>query len=87
MANIKAAVKAVRTSARRYELNRALKRRIHTWQKKLDMLIIDKNKKAAEKGLQTFVQLLDKAAKRNVFAQSKTNRYKSRYHKRVLTLG
>lgn len=87
MANIKAAEKAIRTSARSHELNRALKRRIKTWQKKMDTLIKKGSKKPAQKGFQLFAQLLDKAGKRNVFHLNKVNRYKSRYQKRILALG
>lgn len=78
----RSAVKAARKAKKRYLRNRAVKRRIHSLVKKIEVVYKGKKQEEAKKLLSEIYTVCDKAAKRRIFHPNKVARIKSRLAKR-----
>ncbi|WP_148436811.1 MULTISPECIES: 30S ribosomal protein S20 [Gracilibacillus] len=83
MANIKSAIKRVRTNEDRRQLNQSVKSDMRSYVKKVEALIDQKDVEGATSALQTAVQKIDKAVQKGLVHQNKGNRQKSRLTKKV----
>jgi small subunit ribosomal protein S20 len=81
MANIKAAIKHIKTSERRHQRNQAVKSATRTYVKKA-RIAIDQNPAEAQAQIQAAVSALDLAAKKGVIHPNNAARRKSRLMKR-----
>lgn len=81
MANIKAAIKHIKTSERRHQRNMAVKSATRTYVKKA-RTAIDQNPAEAQAQIQAAVSALDRAAKKGVIHPNNAARRKSRLMKR-----
>jgi small subunit ribosomal protein S20 len=81
MANIKAAIKHIKTSERRHQRNMAVKSAARTYVKKA-RTAIDQNPAEAQAQIQAAVAALDRAAKKGVIHPNNAARRKSRLMKR-----
>jgi small subunit ribosomal protein S20 len=81
MANIKAAIKHIKTSERRHQRNQAVKSATRTYVKKA-RTAIDQNPSEAQVEIQAAVAALDRAAKKGVIHPNNAARRKSRLMKR-----
>ena len=86
MANHKSAEKRVRSSKKRNQRNLYWKSSIKTQEKKLKNLIKEKGKEQAEKALNAFFSLLDKAKKNSVIHEKTRNRKKASFSKKIHSL-
>jgi len=83
MANNKSAEKRVRQIEKRTEMNRAVKSRIKTLQKKAFDAAGEGKSDEALKIYQEFTSVVDKAAKNNIFRKNKAANLKSRTNKAI----
>jgi small subunit ribosomal protein S20 len=81
MANIKAAIKHIKTSEKRHQRNQAVKSATRTYVKKA-RTAIDHNPAEAPAQIQAAVAALDRAAKKGVIHPNNAARRKSRLMKR-----
>jgi small subunit ribosomal protein S20 len=81
MANIKAAIKHIKTSEKRHQRNQAVKSAARTYVKKA-RTAIDQNPAEAQAEIQAAVAALDRAAKKGVIHPNNAARRKSRLMKR-----
>jgi small subunit ribosomal protein S20 len=86
MANTVSALKRVRVTEKRTEVNRARKSRMKSAVKAMRKLIAEKNAEAAEKGIPALFSTMDRMAKMGVIKKNTAARYKSRISKRVRAL-
>jgi small subunit ribosomal protein S20 len=86
MANTVSALKRVRVTERRTEINRARKSRMKSAIKTMRKLIAEKNIDNATKGLPALFSTMDRMAKTGVIKKNTAARYKSRISKRVKAL-
>jgi len=83
MANHKSALKRIRSSEKRRELNRYQHKTTRNAIKKLEEL---SDKKEAEKLLQEVKSMIDKLAKKNIIHKNKAGNLKSKLTKRVTSM-
>lgn len=83
MANIKSAIKRIRSSEKRRLRNRYYHKSARSAIKKLRAM---ENKKEAEEFLPKVVSMIDKLVKRNIFHKNKAANLKSSLTKRVKSL-
>lgn len=81
MANIKAAIKHIKTSERRHQRNQAVKSSTRTYVKKARTAIVQ-NPAEAPAQIQAAISALDRAAKKGVIHPNNAARRKSRLMKR-----
>lgn len=86
MANTFSALKRVRSTEKRTEVNRARKTRLRHAIRSLRRLIEGKDVKGATDALSKTFSVIDKAAKQGVIKKNTAARYKSRVTKRVKAL-
>jgi small subunit ribosomal protein S20 len=86
MANTSSARKAARKIARRTEINRHRKSRVHTFVRKLEEAIASGNKDEASKSLITAESEIMRAAGKGVFHKNRASRKVSRLTARVRAL-
>ena len=86
MPNTKAAIKSVRTNARKTERNRHSKSRVRTLERNFLKAIESGDKEAAATALKAVYSALDKAAKGSVLHASAAGRKKSRLAAKFNTL-
>jgi small subunit ribosomal protein S20 len=86
MANTKSAERRARSSARRYEHNRAAKSRLKTLQSRFLRLLSAGKKEEAGQTLRLAVSALDKAAKTGVIPKGRADRKKARLAARLNAL-
>ncbi|MDX2270256.1 MAG: 30S ribosomal protein S20 [Bryobacter sp.] len=86
MANTVSALKRVRITERRTEINRARKSRLKSALKNMRKLIAANNQQDAEKGLPALFSTVDRMAKSGVIKKNTAARYKSRITKRVRSI-
>ena len=82
MPNTKSAIKAMRSSARKFENNRGIRSRLKTLEKAFIADADANNADAAGVSLKKAVSAYDKAAKTNIVHRGKADRKKSRLMKR-----
>jgi small subunit ribosomal protein S20 len=86
MPNTKSAARRMRSSARKHDLNRRVKSRLHSLEKKYLALINTSNREEAAKTLRAVASAFDKAAKTGVVHKATANRKKSRLTLRLRNL-
>ncbi len=86
MPNTKSAIKRTRSTARKQQVNRAVKSRIGTLERKFNDLVREGNKEAASTALKDVSSAYDKAAKKGVIHKNKADNKKSRLSKLANTL-
>lgn len=87
MARIKSAVKNIRKSRRRQEVNRARRSRLRTKLKALRSLIARKDAEGAKKALSSTLSLIDRSAGKGMIHRNTAARQKSRLSRQVAGLG
>ncbi|WP_138415686.1 30S ribosomal protein S20 [Aquibacillus sediminis] len=83
MANIKSAIKRVRTSNDSRAHNISIKTDMRSQIKRVESLVESKDAENAKSALETAVQKIDKAVQKGLIHQNKGNRQKSRLAKKV----
>jgi small subunit ribosomal protein S20 len=83
LANTKSAIKNVRKSARRRELNRVFRSRARTFVKRTRRLIKAGDLEQAQATAQTAIKALDKAAQKGIIHPNNASRRKSRLMKQL----
>jgi small subunit ribosomal protein S20 len=83
LANTKSAIKNVRKSARRRELNRVFRARARTFVKRTRRLIEADDLEQAQATAQTAIKALDKAAQKGIIHPNNAARRKSRLMKQL----
>jgi small subunit ribosomal protein S20 len=87
VARIKSAVKNIRKSRRRQEVNRARRSRLRTQLKRLRALIAAKDADGARRSLSATLSLLDRSAGKGTIHRNTAARHKSRLSRQVAALG
>ncbi|MBE7515989.1 MAG: 30S ribosomal protein S20 [Chloracidobacterium sp.] len=87
MANHKSALKRVRQTAKRNELNRSNRSKLRTSIKKVRSAVAANDKKAGEELLLTTVSMIDKAVNKGLIHKNTAARHKSRLTKHVNAIG
>jgi small subunit ribosomal protein S20 len=87
MANHVSALKRVRQTETRTEVNRANRSRVRTSLRALREALIKGDAKAAQEQYRATVSTLDKGVRKGVFHSNTVSRYKSRLNARVKALG
>ncbi|SHN10980.1 MULTISPECIES: 30S ribosomal protein S20 [Gracilibacillus] len=83
MANIKSAIKRVRTNEDHRLQNQSVKTDVRSHIKKVEALVANKDVDNAKAALQTAVKKIDKAVQKGLIHQNKGNRQKSRLAQQV----
>ena len=83
MANIKSAKKRILTSQVRAERNKAVKSRVKTYIKKVEVAIAEGDKTAAQASLQVAIGEISKAASKGIYHKNTAARKVSRLTKAV----
>jgi small subunit ribosomal protein S20 len=83
LANIKSAIKRIRSSARKQEHNRVVRGRTRTAVKKARLALDDKNPEEAKAAIQQAVSDLDHAAGKGIIHKNNAARRKSRLMKQL----
>ncbi|WP_396128221.1 30S ribosomal protein S20 [Exiguobacterium mexicanum] len=78
MANIKSAIKRAKTSEKRRVANSQEKAAMRTAVKRVDALVLEGNKEAAQEAFVLATKKIDKAAAKGLIHQNKAGRDKSR---------
>jgi len=86
MANKSAALKAIRTSARRYDINRRVKTRIKSLRRKTLEAIRDQKTDEARSSAIAYCSTLDKAVKKGIIHKNAANREKSHYASHIFAV-
>ena len=86
MANIKSKKKHVRKTIKNTELNRKVRSRIRTLNKKFQTTINVGNKNEITTITSLYVSSLDKAAKNNIIHKNKVNRLKCNINKAIIDM-
>ena len=86
MPNTKSAIKRTRSTERKQQVNRAVKSRIGTLERKFKDLVQEGNKDEAHSALKDVSSAYDKAAKKGVIHRNKADNKKSRLSKLAKTL-
>ena len=86
MANIKSAKKRVLVSEKRAARNKAIKSKVKTAIKKVDVAVLDKDAEAAKKALHAAVVEISKAGTKGVYHKRTVSRKISRLTKTVNAL-
>ncbi|GAB2558723.1 30S ribosomal protein S20 [Gracilibacillus alcaliphilus] len=86
MANIKSAIKRVRTNEDRRQQNQSVKSDMRSYVKKVEALVAQKDAEGAAQALQTATQKIDKAVQKGLVHKNTGNRQKSRLAKKVNNL-
>jgi small subunit ribosomal protein S20 len=87
MANHVSALKRVRQTERRTEMNRANKSRMRTALRRLRTALGSGNQEEAQTVFRATVSVLDKAVQKGVIHKNTASRYKSRLSARVQAVG
>ena len=83
MANIRSAIKRIRSSARKRERNQVFRSRARTYVSKTRRLIAEGKIEEAKEEVQLAIVALDKAAAKGIIHRNKAARSKSRLMKRL----
>ena len=83
MANIKSAKKRILVNQKRAARNKAIRSKVKTAVKKVDLAILDGDKEAAKAALQNAISVIDKAQTKGVFHANTASRKISRLNKAV----
>jgi len=83
LANIRSAIKRIRSSARKRERNQAFRSRVRTLINKTRRLIAEGKIEEAREEAQLAIVALDKAAQKGIIHKNKAARSKSRLMKRL----
>jgi small subunit ribosomal protein S20 len=86
MPNTKSAIKRTRSTERKQQVNRAVKSRVATLERKFKDLVKEGNKDEASSALKDVSSAYDKAAKKGVIHRNKADNKKSRLSKLAKTL-
>jgi small subunit ribosomal protein S20 len=86
MANHKSALKRVRQTAKRNEINRSNRSKLRTQIKKLRGAVASTDKSASGELLTPTISLIDKAVNKGLIHKNTAARYKSRLSKHVAEL-
>jgi small subunit ribosomal protein S20 len=86
MANHKSALKRVRQTAKRNEINRSNRSKLRTQIKKLRGAVVSADKSASGELLTPTISLIDKAVNKGLIHKNTAARYKSRLSKHVAEL-
>lgn len=86
MPNTKSAIKRTRSTERKQQVNRAVKSRISTLERKFKDLVQEGNKDEANSALKDVSSAYDKAAKKGVIHRNKADNKKSRLSKLAKTV-
>ena len=86
MANTVSALKRVRITKRRTEINRARKTRLRLQIRAMRLLLKGKDKDGAASALPKTFSVIDRAAKNGIIKKNTASRYKSRLSARVKAL-
>ncbi len=87
MPRTKSAVKNVRKSLKRNEINRTRRSRLRTQIKKMRQLISSKDAAGAKKALSPTLSMIDRSLKNGIIRRNTAARYKSRLSRHVMALG
>jgi small subunit ribosomal protein S20 len=87
MANHVSALKRVRQTERRTEMNRANKSRMRTALRRLRTALSSGNKEEAQNVFRATASVLDKSVQKGVIHKNTASRYKSRLAARVAAVG
>ena len=83
MANIKSAKKRILVNQKRAARNKAIRSKVKTAVKKVDLAVLEGDKEAAKAALQTAISVIDKAQTKGVFHANTASRKISRLNKAV----
>tara|TARA_B110001452_G_C15191022_1_gene413549 strand:+ start:934 stop:1194 length:261 start_codon:yes stop_codon:yes gene_type:complete len=86
MANTKSAIKRIRRISKQTEVNKARKSKYRNAIKKMNLLLVAKNKDEAKKFLPTLNSELMKVAKTGIIKKKNASRNISRITKKIATL-
>ncbi|WP_033828362.1 30S ribosomal protein S20 [Bacillus andreraoultii] len=86
MANIKSAIKRIKTNEKSRALNISQKSAMRTAIKKVELAVASNDTAAAKEALTLAIRKIDKAATKGLIHKNAANRYKSRLSKKVNTL-
>lgn len=86
MANIKSAVKRIKTNEVRRLRNKAIKSTMRTAMKKVEIAVANNDATVAKEALVAAVRKIDKAASKGVIHKNAAGRHKSRLYKKVNSL-
>ncbi|WAA10361.1 30S ribosomal protein S20 [Fervidibacillus albus] len=86
MANIKSAVKRIKTNEARRLHNKAIKSTMRTAVKKVEVAVNNQDAAEAKEALVAAVRKIDKAASKGIIHKNAANRHKSRLYKQVNSL-
>ncbi|MBM7569605.1 30S ribosomal protein S20 [Aquibacillus albus] len=83
MANIKSAIKRVRTNRDQREHNISIKSDMRSQVKRVESLVEGKDTENAKEALQSAIAKIDKAVQKGIIHKNKGNRQKARLTKKV----
>lgn len=86
MANIKSAIKRIKTAEKNNVRNTSEKSAMRTAIKKVEVAVSNNDGAAAKEALQLAIRKLDKAATKGLIHKNAAARHKSRLHKKVNSL-
>lgn len=86
MANIKSAIKRIKTTKKNDALNTSQKSAMRTAIKKVEVAVEKKDVQAAKEALIIAIRKIDKAATKGLIHKNAANRYKSRLSQKVNSL-
>jgi len=86
MANIKSAIKRVKTSEKRRAHNAAMKSAMRTAIKKFEALVVNNDAENAKAAFADASKKIDKAAQKGIIHKNAAARYKSRLAKKLNSL-
>lgn len=86
MANIKSAIKRIKTNEKSRALNTSQKSAMRTAMKKVELAVENNNVEEAKAALAVAVRKLDKAVTKGILHRNAANRYKARLARKVNAL-
>lgn len=87
MANIKSAKKRILVNKKKYERNKSIKSNVKTCIKKVLISVEAKNKEEADVNLKEAIQVIERAASKNIYHKNNAARKISRLTKAVNSIG
>ena len=87
MPRIKSAIKNMRKSQKRNEINRTRRSRLRTQMKRIRELIASKDAAGAKKALSPTLSMIDRSLKNGIIRRNTAARHKSRLSRHVMALG
>lgn len=87
MANLKSAIKRVRTNRKKAQENLPFKSTMRTYIKRVEHFIKEEDKENAQQAFQEASKMIDRAIQKKVIHRNNGNRQKSRLAKQIRNIG